>query len=165
MPGQNLGAPFLERIMRKGRKQNALLNMPQSGGVNVPSPTGLESGQKPPPRPTPAAAPEQPTAPTAAPEAAPTQGPLVQQALNLPTLDEELPAGALKDADGGGDVFPAANLMERFYRVYGRMPDDVDMYVLNFRRQFEENRGRPPTKEDVIAAVRRTVQKRETKPI
>lgn len=168
MPGQTLGTPFLERIMRKGKKQNALLNVPQSGGMGLPSPTGVGSGQKPPPRKPPAAAAQiapvgggaapAPTAP-AEPMHQPQQPPIDQ--MPLPLLDEEFPA----DSVDGEQMLGAGSLNDRFYRVYGRSPSEVDMYILNIRRQFEQKRGRPPSKQDILEATKRITESREVRPI
>lgn len=172
MQRQNLGTPFLERIMRKGKKQNALLNTPQSGGVNLPSPTGLGSGQKPPPRKSPAAVAggppsATPAAPaqTATPAPAGQRAPMTPEQEPMPLLDDEFPIDTVAGADGEPAVVPAVTLTDRFYRTYGRMPNEVDLYILSFRKQFEKNRGRPPSKGDIVASVGRTTLTSEVAPI
>lgn len=167
MPDQSSGPGFLERMLRKGKKQNALLNMPQSGGIGMPSPTGLGSGQAPPPRPTPAAAAQIAPAggtPMAAPEAAAAPPPDPDM-LPLPSLDEEFPLDTLAEPMAGQQVFSAGSLTDRFYRTYGRAPTETDMYVLNIRRQFETKRGRSPSKRDIMEAMKRVTETREVRPI
>jgi len=100
------------------------------------------------PQPRQEAAPQQAPAPAA--PAEPADYP-------LPSLDEEFPGDTLYESDGG-QVLRAGALTDRFYRRFGRMPTDTDMYILHIRREYERNLGRSPTKNELRLAIRRTYE-------
>lgn len=180
MSRQSTGSPFLERILRGGKKRQGLLDMSASGGVGVPSPTGLGSGQGPPPRPTPAAdisemVPPTP-APAAPPEAAPVAGPEGAPApaappeptQAMPLLEEEFPSSTLFESDGeraGRTVLRAPSLRERFYRVYGRLPTDVETYILHLRDRYEKQLGRAPVLGELHSEIERMYEVRRDEPL
>ena len=80
------------------------------------------------------------------------------------SLDEELPADTLYESDGG-QVLPATALHDRFYRRYGRLPTDVESYILHARQQYEKQMGRSPTAEELGLLFRRAHESREDMPV
>lgn len=145
-----------------------LMDVPQPGGVGQRSPQGLGGvnvrPNQPPaaepvgaPAPTPEAPPEDFTRTPARPRA---QAP--QRLAGVPRVDEEFPISDLADATGGpGTNVAATGLGERFYRRYGRYPTDADLGIISLRRRFENETGRPPTRDELLAAVRQNTVNRE----
>lgn len=163
MPGvkQGRGTPFLDRELRKGAAQQKLMDVPQPGGLNQPSPTGL-GGVNVRPNQPPAAAPppEQAAAPPQDPNkmrAKPNPGATGQQYTSIPKIDDEFPVSDLVRATGTGENLAATTLGERFYRRYGRYPTEVDLSILNLRRRFEHDSGRPPTRDELLMTLRNTM--------
>jgi hypothetical protein len=55
----------------------------------------------------------------------------------------------------------ATNLGDRFYRRYGRYPTDVDLSIIATRRRFESTKGRPPSRDELLAYLRQGIVNRE----
>jgi len=66
----------------------------------------------------------------------------------------------LVDASATGTNVAATTLGERFYRRYGRYPTDTDLSIIAARRQFETTKGRPPSRDELLAYLRQSVVNR-----
>jgi len=71
--------------------------------------------------------------------------------MSIPTVDDEFP---VSDEPGKEGNVEASTLGERFYRRYGRFPTEVDLSIINLRRRFEKDTGRPPTRDELLASLR-----------
>lgn len=165
MPGTKQGrggTPFLDRELRKGKAQQNLMDIPQPGGVGQKAPQGI-GGTSVRPNQAPSAQPVVTPAPT--PKAADTsltQTPArprgttepASRFMSIPTIDEEFPTSDLAGATGQGANLAATTFGERFYRRYGRNPTDVDLAIINMRRRWEREQGRPPTRDELLAMLR-----------
>lgn len=172
MPGTKQGrggTPFLDRELRKGKAQQNLMDIPQPGGVGQRAPQGV-GGTSVRPNQPPSAQPAVIPAPT--PKAVDTglaQTPArprgttepASRFMSIPTIDEEFPISDLVEATGQGTNVAATGFGERFYRRYGRYPTDADLSLISLRRRFEREQGRPPSRDELLAAVRRTVVNRQ----
>jgi len=77
--------------------------------------------------------------------------------ISIPTIDQEFPVSDLVGAVGRGENVAATSFGERFYRRYGRYPTEVDLSIINLRRRFEQDQGRPPTRDELLATLRETM--------
>lgn len=160
MPGVRQGrgnTPFLDRELRKGAAQQKLMDIPQPGGLGQASPTGL-GGVNVRPNQPPAAAPEpgrvqEPEQDISKIPARPRQEE-APRFLSIPRLEDEFPVSDLVGATGQGQNVAATTFGERFYRRYGRNPTEVDLSIIALRRRFEQDMGRPPTRDELLANLR-----------
>lgn len=154
----------------KGTRQQKLMDVPQPGGLNQPSPTGL-GGVNVRPNQPPAAGPAAPAAgsqeelirtPARPGQTGQTAQPAQEPRLNsIPRIDDEFPVADLVRATGTGENIAATSLGERFYRRYGRYPTEVDLSILNLRRKFEHDVGQPPTRDELLQTLRNNMVNRQ----
>lgn len=160
MPGVKKGqggTPFLDRELRRGQSQAKLMDLGKAAPQDIGG-TNVRPNQ--PPSATPAGSPA--TSQRAAPpslEKTParprdSQGAPESRLMSIPTVDDEFPVSDLAGADGTGVNIAATSLGERFYRRYGRFPTEVDLSIINLRRRFEQDTGRPPTRDELLASLR-----------
>lgn len=177
MPNQGRGAPFLERVLRTGKKWQGLMGVNYPGGLGQADPHSIGGTAAPPARPTPSGEPA-PASPAAPPLTPPITEPMPEAAeppapapgtpgapesdFPFPWLDDDMPTDVLHGADSQAPVLPAITLGERFYRRYGRLPGPMEAWMSSFRMQYETKMGRPPTKIEIETALnvqdRRDVQ-------
>jgi len=81
--------------------------------------------------------------------------------MSIPTVDEEFPISDLVESTAKGTNVAATNFGERFYRRYGRYPTDADLSIISLRRRFEREQGRPPSRDELLAAVRQNLVNRQ----
>lgn len=166
MPGAKQGrggTPFLDRALRRGKSERDLIDVPQPGGVGQKAPQGLGGVNVRPNQPPSAepvgtpATPQRGVEPNLAQTPArprDQQGAQESRLMSIPTIDEEFPVSDLVGATGPGANIAATSLGERFYRRYGRYPTEVDLSIINLRRRFEKDQGRPPTRDELLATLR-----------
>ena len=149
------GTPFLDRELQRGARQGKLMDTPQPQSLGQRSPTGM-GGTNVRPNQPPAAAPAAPAAPQEDLSKIPARP--RQEAppayLTIPRIDDEFPVADLVRATGTGENLAATSLGERFYRRYGRNPTEVDLSIINLRRKFETDTGRPPTRDELLMTLR-----------
>lgn len=161
MPGVKRGqgsTPFLDRELRQGQTRRQLMDVPQPGGVGQRAP-GVNVRPNIPPSAQPAGTPATPQrgadtdlARTPARPRGTTEP--VSGLISIPTVDQEFPVSDLVGAVGRGENVAATDFGERFYRRYGRYPTEVDLSIINLRRRFEQDQGRPPTRDELLATLR-----------
>ena len=155
--GQGGGTPFLDRELRRGESQRKLMDLGKAAPQDVGG-TNVRPNQ--PPSAKPAASPatpqkdvplslEQTPARPRNPQEAPAS-----RLTSIPTVDDEFPVGDMPGKEGN---VAATSLGERFYRRYGRFPTEVDLSIINLRRRFEKDTGRPPTRDELLASLRDTM--------
>jgi len=167
MPGVRRGqgsTSFIDRELQTGKRRAAISDVPQPGGLGGVSPTGLGSTpQRPVNAPqggereallnTPArragSAPMSTGAPTAEP-----------RLLSIPRIDEEFPVADLVGSTLTGQNVATTTFGERFYRRYGRYPTDVDLNIISLRKRYEADKGRPPTRDELLGYLRQGVLNR-----